>query len=165
MLRRGAFGLSGAVLCLSAFGLAALDAATPQMGVAATSSPADARAIVNRYCVTCHNSRAKTGGLVLEAMDFDKVAEDGEVWERVVRKLRAGAMPPVGAPRPESSASDALATWFEATLDRSASDKPNPGAPAVHRLNRAEYANAIRDLLSLDVDASTLLPPDDSSSG
>jgi mono/diheme cytochrome c family protein len=129
------------------------------------SSISDVRAVFSRYCITCHNGRARTAGLVLDTLDLSKVPDDAEVWEKVARKLRAGAMPPVGAPRPDQVTSEALASWLESTLDRAAAARPNPGRPALHRLNRAEYANAIRDLLALDVDAASLLPPDDSSSG
>ena len=130
----------------------------------ATSS-SDARAVVNKYCITCHSTRLHTGGLVLEDVDLDKLPDAAETWEKVVRKLRVGAMPPVGAPQPDAATSDALATWLEQTLDHAAALKPDPGRPALHRLNRAVYANAIRDLLSLDVDTASLLPPDDSSGG
>jgi mono/diheme cytochrome c family protein len=128
-------------------------------------SASEPRSVVSRYCISCHSTRLKTAGLVLETLDLDKLPDDAEIWEKVVRKLRAGAMPPVGAPRPDAATSDALASWLENTLDRAAAAKPDPGRPALHRLNRAEYANAIRDLLAVDVDASALLPPDDSSSG
>jgi mono/diheme cytochrome c family protein len=131
----------------------------------ATSSAPDFRPILIRYCVTCHNQRAKTGGLALDTLDLARVPEDAEVWEKVVRKLRAGVMPPPGLPRPDMATHDAMAAWLETTLDRAAAGRPNPGQPAPHRLNRAEYANAIRDLLTLDVDSSSLLPPDDSSDG
>jgi mono/diheme cytochrome c family protein len=155
-----------AVCWLSSALLAVLRAAPAQTSSPPLpASPSEARAVVSRYCVGCHNGRARTAGLELDALDLDKVARDGEVWEKVARKLRAGAMPPAGAPRPDRATSDALAAWLEGTLDRAASDAPNPGRPALHRLNRAEYANAIRDLLALDVDAASLLPPDDSSSG
>ena len=129
------------------------------------SAATDVRPVVTRYCVTCHNSRTKTAGLILDSLDFGKIPDDGEVWERVVRKLRVGAMPPIGAPRPDAAALDGLVSALETTLDQAAAVKPNPGRPALHRLNRAEYANAIRDLLALDVDAAALLPQDDSSSG
>jgi mono/diheme cytochrome c family protein len=132
---------------------------------AVTTSSSDARAVVNKYCITCHSTRLQTGGLVLQDLDLDQVPDAAEIWEKVVRKLRVGAMPPVGAPRPDAATYDALAAWLEQTLDHAAAANPDPGRPALHRLNRAEYANAIRDLLALDVDASSLLPPDDSSSG
>jgi hypothetical protein len=121
--------------------------------------------MLDRYCVSCHNERTKTAGLMLDTLDVGRVAERAEVWEAVVRKLRAGAMPPAGMPRPDQAAHDGLVAWLESTLDRAAEARPNPGRPVLHRLNRAEYANAIRDLLALDVDTASLLPPDDSSSG
>jgi hypothetical protein len=107
----------------------------------------------------------KTGGLALDAFDLSRVADHPDVWEKVVRKLRADAMPPAGAPRPDEATSEQLRAWLEGRLDAAAVAAPNPGRPLLHRLNRAEYANAIRDLLALDVDASSLLPPDDSSYG
>jgi mono/diheme cytochrome c family protein len=136
-----------------------------QQPSAVTTSSSDARAVVNRYCITCHSTRLQTGGLVLQDLDLDRLPDSAEIWEKVVRKLRVGAMPPVGAPRPDAATSDALVAWLEQTLDHAAALRPDPGRPALHRLNRAEYASAIRDLLALDVDASSLLPPDDSSSG
>jgi hypothetical protein len=132
---------------------------------AVTTSSSEARAVVNKYCITCHSTRLQTGGLVLQDVDLDRLPDNAEIWEKVVRKLRVGAMPPVGAPRPDAATSGALVAWLEQTLDHAAASSPDPGRPALHRLNRAEYANAIRDLLALDVDASALLPPDDSSSG
>jgi mono/diheme cytochrome c family protein len=122
--------------------------------------------VVSQYCVTCHNQRAKTAGLMLDTMDLAHVADRAEVWEKVVRKLRTGSMPPQGARRPDAATYESLAAWLEAELDRGAAAKPNPGrAILLHRLNRAEYANAIRDLLALDVNVTSLLPPDDSAYG
>jgi mono/diheme cytochrome c family protein len=123
------------------------------------------RQLLNRYCVTCHNARAKVGGLVLENMDLADVGAHGEVWEKVVRKLRAGMMPPPGMPAPAADDKHALVQTLEASLDRAAAATARPGRPLVHRLNRAEYANAIRDLLALDIDPAPLLPADDSSAG
>ena len=123
------------------------------------------RVTIDQYCVTCHNTRLKSGGLVLENADLTRVGSDVEVWEKVVRKLRAGVMPPQGARRPDAPALTALVSSLEAGLDEAAEAKPNPGRPLLHRLNRAEYKNAIRDLLALDVDVATLLPPDDSAYG
>jgi len=135
----------------------------------AAQAPADSaathRAVLDRYCVTCHNARLKTAGLMLDALDLAQVPDDAEAWEKVVKKLRAGTMPPQGAPRPDDATQAALVTWLETTIDRASAARPNPGRPALHRLNRAEYQNAIRDLLALDVDAAALLPPDDSSYG
>ena len=123
------------------------------------------RALVDRYCVTCHNDRLKTGGLTLQSLDLTGVPADGDVWEKVVRKVNAGMMPPPGLPRPARPAADAFVSFLTADLDRAAVAQPNPGRPLLHRVNRAEYANAIRDLLALDVDVASLLPPDDSSAG
>jgi len=121
------------------------------------------RAILDQYCVTCHNQRAKTAGLMLDQMDPSHVAEQPEKWEAVVRKLRAGMMPPAGARRPDRATLNAMTVWLENELDRNA--VPNSPPPGLHRLNRAEYANVIRDLLALDVDAAKLLPTDDSTRG
>ena len=132
-----------------------------------TPSPSAAqyRDVLDRYCVTCHNQRLRTAGLELETPDLARIAEHADLWEKVVRKLRAGTMPPQGARRPEPTASDALATWLEGRLDLVATDKRDPGRPVLHRLNRTEYANAVRDLLSLSLNVTALLPPDDSSYG
>jgi mono/diheme cytochrome c family protein len=130
------------------------------------SSPvADFRPVINQYCVTCHSARSRAAGLSLDAADLANVAADAEMWEKVARKLRAGMMPPPGMPAPPADTRHALVSTLEAALDRSALGAPNPGRPLVHRLNRAEYANAIRDLLALDIDAASLLPGDDSSAG
>jgi hypothetical protein len=120
---------------------------------------------MNQYCVTCHNQRAKTAGLTLDTIDIAQVPARSDVWEKVVRKLRAGAMPPPGAPRPDPATYQGLSRWLETELDRAAAEKPDPGQPLVHRLNRAEYTNAIRDLFAMDVDVTALLPADDSSFG
>src|SRR6266849_7964679 len=103
----------------------------------------DHRAVLNRYCVTCHNEKLKTAGLMLDTMDVEKVPASAEVWEKVIRKLRTSAMPPAGMPRPDKAAYDSLATYLETALDRAAAAKLNPGRPGIHRLNRAEYTNAI----------------------
>ena len=113
--------------------------------------------------MTCHNARLKTGGLAIDQLDVANVRRDAETWEQVVRRLRVGAMPPRGARRPDAAASNALISWLEGELDKSGTS--NPGRPTLRRLNRAEYANAIRDLLALDVDVTSLLPPDGSAFG
>lgn len=130
------------------------------VGLRATQSneptaPVD-RAILDRYCVTCHNERLKTAGLMLDKIDVTQPAAHAEVLEKVARKLRAGQMPPAGRPRPEKATVEAFATALESALDRAASAAPNPGRVAVHRLNRLEYVNVIKDLLALDVDPATL---------
>jgi mono/diheme cytochrome c family protein len=129
------------------------------------AQPDDSRAVVQRYCQTCHNVRVKAGGLLLDQLDVDRPDREPQSWEKVVRKLRTGMMPPAGAPRPDRATLDRLAATLETALDRAAAAAPNPGAPLLHRLNRAEYANAVRDLLDLPVDAAALLPGDDSSEG
>src|SRR5215831_10345500 len=123
------------------------------------------RAFLNQYCVTCHNEKTKTAGLMLDKLDVDHPGDNAETWEKVVRKLRAGMMPPSGIRHPQRASVDAFVSSVEAKLDRAASAKPNPGMTALHRLNRTEYGNAIRDLLALPVDATALLPADDSSEG
>jgi len=123
------------------------------------------QALVEKYCVTCHNDRTKTGNLTLTGLDVAQPGEHAETWEKVVRKVRAGLMPPSGMPRPDRAALDAFAGRLESGLDRYAAAHPNPGSTGLHRLNRNEYANAIRDLLALDIDEATLLPADDSSEG
>ena len=135
------------------------------IGMASAQQPPPARATLDKYCVTCHNDRMKTGGLTLAPLDVEHPSIDGETWEKAVRKLRAGLMPPAGAPRPDRATLDALRSSIETSIDRVALEKPNPGATPLHRLNRTEYANVVRDLLAIDVDTSRLLPPDDSAEG
>jgi hypothetical protein len=115
--------------------------------------------------VTCHNERAKVGGLALDSKDVDRVAADAATWEKVVRKIRTGMMPPSGARRPERGVLDGVAAALETRLDQAAPIGESLHAPALHRLNRTEYANAIRDLIALDVDVKALLPSDASSEG
>ncbi len=121
--------------------------------------------ILDKYCVTCHNDRAKTGGLTLEKIDVANIPANAETWEKVIRKLRVGAMPPSGMPKPSAAEVSAFLSSLETSLDKAYAANPNPGHATLHRLNRTEYANSVRDLLALDVDASTLLPPDDESYG
>ena len=121
--------------------------------------------LLTQYCITCHNDRLKTAGLALDTLDFEHVGADAAVWEKVVRKIKTGMMPPSGARRPEARALDAFASELEARLDRAAPPGAGLDTPALHRLNRTEYANAIRDLLALDEDVTALLPPDASSEG
>jgi mono/diheme cytochrome c family protein len=139
-------------------------AATPS-DTSRTTARAHYREVLDTYCVTCHNQRLKTADLTLETVDLSRPAEHAEQLEKVVRKLRVGTMPPQGARRPDRATVDALVAWLEGELDRAAGPKPNPGHPVLGRLNRAEYANAVHDLLALDLDVAALLPPDDSSYG
>ncbi len=126
-------------------------------------------ALMGKYCLTCHNNRLKTGGMTLESLDLRHPAAGNdaalETWEKVVRKVRVGMMPPQGAPAPTQAERGALVAWVEGELDHAAAERPHPGSVGVHRMNRAEYANAIRDLLDLKIDAASLLPPDDSTFG
>ncbi len=139
-------------------------AAGPQAPAGHSAAPE--RALLERYCVTCHNDQLRTAGLSLEALDLGDVRADAEIWEKVVLKLRAGMMPPAGRPRPDRETYDRLAAFFEADLDRAAAANPDPGySDALRRLNATEYGNAIRDLLALEVDVTDLLPADDSSAG
>jgi len=131
---------------------------------AAASSVAP-RAVLDKYCVTCHNQRLKTAGLALDTLDLASVGDHAAAWEKVVRKIRTGAMPPVGRPRPDKATADSVASWLEDGLDKAAAEHPNPGRPTLHRLNRVEYRNAVRDLLGLDIDPATLLPPDNAAYG
>jgi hypothetical protein len=133
------------------------------VAIGAASTGPSQREILDKYCVTCHNQRLKTGGLTLDTLDLGNVPAQAEVWEKVIRKLRSGTMPPAGMPRPDAAAYKNLTAWLEEQIDQSA--QPYAGRPILHRLNRSEYANAIRDLLALDIDAPSLLPPDDSAFG
>jgi mono/diheme cytochrome c family protein len=142
-----------------------LQGAGPQSADPTPTPGAQYRAVLNRYCVTCHNERLRTAEMVLSNKNVENVGEAAEVWEKVVTKLRARAMPPPGAPRPDPATYDSLAGYLVAELDRAAAAKPNPGRPAIHRLNRTEYANAIRDLLAIEINAETLLPLDNASYG
>jgi mono/diheme cytochrome c family protein len=135
----------------------------PKEPVAKITSPLVERALLNKYCATCHNNKLQTGGWSLERLDTAHVEKNPERWEKVVRKLRAGMMPQAGAPRPDHTTYEAMIVFLEGELDRTTALKlPQPG---LHRLNRAEYSNAIRDVLALDVDASKFLPSDDSTHG
>ena len=129
------------------------------------STALSSREVLNRYCVGCHNERLKTAGLVIDALDTARVGEHAEVWEKIVRRLRSESMPPVSARRPDKATYAALTRWLESELDRAAAANPNPGRPSLHRLNRAEYANAVRDLLGVEIDARAFLPADDSGYG
>jgi cytochrome c5 len=128
-------------------------------------SPTGERALLDKYCVTCHNEKLKTAGLMLDKADVNRIGDGAEVWEKVVRKIHGGTMPPLGMPRPDAATLDTFASSLETALDHAASSRPEPGRASLHRLNRAEYSNAIRDLLDLKVDVTALLPADDESNG
>ena len=161
-------------MAVGALGMAfvvALRAQQPSPGATASPVPVDSasqRAVVNRYCISCHNEKLKTGAFTLDNLDIDQVGTHVTEWEKVVRKLRVRAMPPAapGRPRPDEATYESLIAFLEGSLDRAAAAKPNPGrTDTFHRLNRTEYQNAVRDLLGLEIDAAALLPTDDSSHG
>jgi mono/diheme cytochrome c family protein len=137
----------------------------PQEPLAAGDAGQSAQAVVNTYCITCHSDKARTGGLTLEHADLVNIPKGAQTWEKVIRKVRAGMMPPPGMPRPDKAILDRFSSFLETSIDQAAASNPRPGRATVHRLNRTEYANAVRDLLAYDVDAAALLPPDDESSG
>jgi hypothetical protein len=139
--------------------------AAPQQQSAAAPAPSVSpeRALLNQYCVSCHNQRMKTADLMLDAIDVGRVGENRATWEKVVRKLRVGMMPPAGSPRPPPATYRTLIAWLENELDRNAEVHMPP--PGLHRLNRTEYANVVRDLLDLEVDPAKYLPSDDSTHG
>ena len=145
-------------------------AAAPHAAAQASRQDADPgtellRNTVRRHCLACHNDRTQTAGLSLQGVDAGRVAEHSPVLEKVLQKLRAGEMPPPGRPRLDAATAADVVTWLETALDREAAANPDPGAPAIHRLNRAEYRNAVRDLLGLDLDHARDLPADDSGYG
>jgi len=120
---------------------------------------------MQQYCVMCHSVKAKTAGIVLEGIDWSNPGANSATLEKVLRKVRTGEMPPAKLPHPTPAAATAFTSWLEAELDKSAAAHPNPGRPAIHRLNRAEYGNAVRDLLGVEINANSLLPVDDSGYG
>jgi cytochrome c5 len=151
---------------LAAAGMVVLLAGpAPSQSTSSSSNTASERKLLDQYCVVCHNQKLKTANLMLDKADLDHIGQGAEVWEKVVRKLRGGMMPPQGMPRPSQATTEGFITWLETSLDRAAAANVNPGRTAIHRLNRTEYANAIRDLLALDVDVRELLPADDESDG
>jgi uncharacterized protein DUF1592/uncharacterized protein DUF1588/uncharacterized protein DUF1585/uncharacterized protein DUF1595/uncharacterized protein DUF1587/cbb3-type cytochrome c oxidase subunit III len=172
-------GLFGTRFLVIAAWMATLTAASGYVTVAdsaqgpssAVPAPGSSRAVLNRYCVSCHNEKLRTAGLALDKMDVGNVSLAADTWEKVVRKLRTRAMPPAGQLRPEEATYEAVAARLEMGLDRAAAASPNPGKlPPFHRLTRTEYRNAIRDLLALEdlpkaIDLASLLPADNSSTG
>jgi hypothetical protein len=170
------FGSVGVVvsLCVCLQGqTSAQQAGQPQVASPPSSSAAGAvtpgsssRRLLDRYCVTCHNERLKTADLRLERLDVANPGADAEVWEKVVRKVHTGTMPPSNMPQLSQDDRRALLTWLETSLDAASAARPNPGrTETLRRLNRTEYQNVVRDLLALDIDAASLLPPDDSGHG
>ena len=154
------FGVLGLVVLGSAPASSPVEAAGPQAAAATPSA-----ALLDRYCVSCHNERLETGGLVLDDVDLDRVDLHAQALEKVVRKLRSDQMPPLGRPRPDPATRAAFVRTLEAKLDAVAEAAPNPGRVVVRRLNRLEYVNAIQELMALEVDGEALLPADDSAFG
>ena len=142
-----------------------MQAAPPPQQPANPSSTISDRALVDKYCVGCHSDKLKTGGLSLQSADLTNIPAGAETWEKVIHKVRLGAMPPQGLPRPDSATMDHFASYLETSIDKASTAHPNPGRATLHRLNRTEYANAVRDLLGLEVDPAPLLPADDESYG
>src|ERR1041385_4005067 len=142
-------------------------AAAAQRPTVSPTSPAPdlskQRALLDQYCVVCHNAKLKTANLLLDQLDLSHLSEHGEIGEHVIRKLRAGMMPPAGMKRPDPATLESMIRWMEGEFDRAAVTYVPP--PGIHRLNRTEYANAIRDLLALEVDPTKFLPSDDSTRG
>lgn len=171
--RRGhSLAAGAALLGVCAVGVSAQQAPRPPVkpvaahaAIPAGTKATEQTALVKQYCVGCHSDRGKAGGLTLASFDAATIEANGELTEKIIRKLRAGMMPPAGARRPEPAVLQAMVTSFESRMDRQAVLNPNPGSRPFQRLNRAEYANAVRDLLHLDVDLSTYLPPDTISHG
>ncbi|HYR84448.1 MAG TPA: DUF1592 domain-containing protein [Terriglobia bacterium] len=141
-------------------------AQTASAPVTTTASATAQRALLDQYCVTCHNDKTKRANLTLEKLDLTTVGDKPEMWEKVIRKLRAGVMPPPGMRRPALNEYEGLRDWLETEIDRKAAARDvNPGYVVLHRLNRTEYANVIHDLLDIDIDPAKFLPPDDSARG
>ncbi|HZF40369.1 MAG TPA: DUF1587 domain-containing protein, partial [Blastocatellia bacterium] len=149
----------GLVLFISGLGYSVAPSRAQQANMLAQ------RTLIEENCVACHNQKSKTAGVSLQGLNFNDVGENAALWERVLRKVRTGQMPPPGAPRLEAPDVAAFVNWLEGALDRAARLNPNPGRPAVHRLNRTEYSNAIRDLLAVDIKPGAALPVDDSGYG
>ena len=162
-VRRGIGVLAGVPLSLLAFDLIA---ASPPAASTSSALGLPVTAVVNQYCVTCHDADVKKGGLDLQSLTLSDVTRHPAQWEQVIRKLRARQMPPVGKERPTEKTFDDVVAKLSSQLDRAAAKHPNPGrTETFRRLNRTEYQNAIRDLLALDIDAAALLPKDDASHG
>jgi mono/diheme cytochrome c family protein len=148
---------------------AAADSTTLVSQPHSSAIPADAAAekwaLLGKYCSKCHNTEDWAGGIAFESMSAENIPEDAQTWEKAVRKLRGGLMPPAGNPRPDTQAVQSFVAWMEGNLDHAASGRTEPGRVALHRLNRKEYANAIRDLLEVQMDPEGLLPRDDARDG
>jgi mono/diheme cytochrome c family protein len=167
--RRCRAGFASAVALLAGAAIGSLFVENPsarQVAPAAVSRADASKAVLETYCISCHNERLRTAGLALDTLDMARPGSNPDPWERVVAKMRAGSMPPPGRPRPDAAAYRSVAGWLEGELDRAWAASPNPGRTyAVHRLNRTEYNNAVRDLFAIDLDVKPLLPGDDTADG
>jgi mono/diheme cytochrome c family protein len=160
----GAAALAFAVLSWGS-GLRAAQSQGSSTTTGGASATAQQKALIDQYCVTCHNQRTKTAGLALDTLDLTKLPEHADVWEKAIMKLRGHLMPPPNARQPEPAATQSLISWLETSLDQAAASNPNPGSISLHRLNRAEYAASIKEIFDIDVDGAALLPADDISDG
>src|SRR5580704_2101169 len=131
----------------------------------AATGQSQPKVLINQYCAGCHNPKLRSGGVSLADLDLSDISGNSATLEKVLRKVHAGEMPPAGLPRPDASTAATFTQWLETELDRSAAEHVNPGRPIIHRLNRAEYSNAIRDLLAIDIKPGAMLPPDDTGYG
>ena len=157
-------GLTLGAVALAAVSLAnAFQPASP--APASSADAAQAQALTKQYCIGCHNNKLKSASLSLEGLDLTKVSGDAGTWEKVLRKVQAKQMPPNGVPHPSAAAEKSFTSYLETELDRAAMGHPNPGRPTIHRLNRNEYSNAVRDLLALDIKPGDTLPIDDTGYG
>ena len=164
-MKRYAVGATAVAFAVLSWG-SGLRAAQPQGGSSATGAAvAQQKAVIDQYCVTCHNQKTKTAGLALDTLDLTKLSEHAETWERAIMKLRGHLMPPPNAKQPPSAATQSLISWLETSLDQASASNPNPGSISLHRLNRAEYAASIKEIFDIDVDGAALLPADDISDG
>ena len=166
MTVRRAFAAGTGLLLVAALGAVGRGQARAPQSPTAADTQVDLEAVVTRYCVGCHNTRTTSGGIAFDTANLRNVAAHPELWEKALRRLRARAMPPASAPRPDEPVYQRLVADLERELDRAAAIRPNPGrTEPFRRLNRSEYQRAIRDLLDLDVDVAELLPADDASFG
>jgi hypothetical protein len=165
-MRAGLVALAIGMMAATSIGL---QAEPPLSGSQASSSAmngTEARALLDKYCVGCHNDKLKAGSLVLTSVDVNRIGDEAAMWEKVVRKLRGRLMPPSGRPRPDDHTYEGFTAWLESGLDSFGAAHPNPGrTETFRRLNRTEYQNAIRDLLAIDLDVSGFVPADDAAGG
>src|SRR6185436_5021447 len=156
------------IALIAVIALAAVFTASPRLTVPPAPQTAGAPAqlaTINQYCVGCHNDRAKTGGVSFEGLKPESIGEKAEVFEKAVRKLRGRVMPPPGSKQPDAKAIDSLVVWLEDSLDKAATKSHIPDQVVLHRLNRKEYTNAVRDLLAVELEAKDVLPEDDTADG